>query len=859
MAELIIQLNLVILDLKVPAQLPPWNPATVAKPELDTTIMLPSYVLEIRDSITRAAIEYKIMRKANPLAATAEATIQRRADIDAIETPLVELMKDLSAPPSGTTAASMATHLDQLRDAYLKLSPASDPWSTGLRDAIHVIVPYRDAQAPLNPSIIRATDENKALGTIKGADVDAIRVNQETEVANRLIDVNTKFAVVYNRWADTRARLHRWLSVKAIDDALVAAQVPLAALNAASAVPRTSKTHTDSVMAILACAPDWTTFTASLAVIVDDFKVGGAAQISIDPAFKLSVESFLPLANIENLLPVRPALSALNPVIGSLSVSDPAITDAITAAVGIIAAPALIATTVATADQYRQFRNQWILDRITARVVDDARVATIDAKVTTVEAALKLLIDNCMAPQTATTEAASVTLAAALIVALTAVQVDVGTAMDPTITAAMTIPAIHPLLPALTALSAAEMATLAQHPIPVQDAIVKLNDSFGLMTEHWATVRSRLPAADTNPTRVDPLLAAVRDATNAMINVFVTPGRPASAADQVPGLKLTLIATFGTFSTGVAPLLISGNGNPHLARLETAINEINTGNRQFQPAPLSLLALAPVIAGFAEAQLSHQEVVLRVPVVAFVDKIKAMHLGYDAPRTRRFIGANRSLVAVDQLYQRMQSSAQTLLLCYVSQLALASHAESVKALAAFDVDLIAFQTAYMAARGIVNPPPAFVRLRAACRAIPPLIDVAMAFNPPYIPTESQRLIRPTTSASDVVQFGEVPGGNALGPVIIEAASEQELDRKLATMGVSSGMLYALVHDKPGDQVALRKAVAINLNANAPPDLQRQSADGKRGATGWLYHLIPLANGTYLKEFRDYIRPSLYNV
>jgi hypothetical protein len=803
------------------------------------------------------------MRAAAPLAASAETTIQRRNDIDAMEVPLVALQVALATLPVPlTTAAQTVVHIDQLLAAYMKVSPSgNDLWSNGVRDAIHVIVPYRDALAAIDPRISRATDDNKTLGTVKGADVDTIETNLEPAVADRLIDVNTRVSVAYARWSAVRLQLHRWLPIQGIDMTFIAAQAPLVALDAASMVPRDPATRAASIAAITAFITSWGAVTGSLTP-PDDFKVAGAPPIGINPDFKTDMETLLPGTVVAALLPIRPALPALDVTIDQLSTTPPdaAAELAITTAVDPIAGPILAATVAHTANQYDALRAQWAGMRILAGITADADVMRIDILVATAERELVALIANCkVAPQTAISEAASVTLAADLIIALGAVQVALGattvaTLAAATLAAAHAIPAIRPIVPMLRPPPPAAMVILALH-LTAATAVVTLFGSYANVVNLWATTRAAVPAArDLTPNDLE--FTAVRASVSATVDVFTAPGRTAAEADSVAGLKAAMDAALGTFRTNTGPLL-PGPG-PELAAFQAAIAAINTGPRLFVPAPLPPLgALAPLIISFNGTQVVHQEANVRAAVPVFVDAIRAAHTLY-AGGMRRILGARTLLVAADRLYQQMLAAGQLRLLCYESRPTRTLHTEASKARADFDAAHTAFCATAYTARGLVVAP-AFQHLGAAGQAIPPLMDVMLAANPSYALTESQRLIRTATTAVDVVQFGDTPGGNPQGPIVIEAASEQELDGKLAALGAHGGMLYALVHDAPGDQVALLKATAINLNANVPPALQKQQADGKRGATGWLYRLIPLANGSYLKEFRDYIRPSLYNV
>jgi len=69
-----------------------------------------------------------------------------------------------------------------------------------------------------------------------------------------------------------------------------------------------------------------------------------------------------------------------------------------------------------------------------------------------------------------------------------------------------------------------------------------------------------------------------------------------------------------------------------------------------------------------------------------------------------------------------------------------------------------------------------------------------------------------------------------------------------------------VVDKPGDMVALYKAIAINVGLSPPPDIKSKSADRTRGASGWLYEIVRTADSDiHALRLRTYIKSSEYAV
>lgn len=161
------------------------------------------------------------------------------------------------------------------------------------------------------------------------------------------------------------------------------------------------------------------------------------------------------------------------------------------------------------------------------------------------------------------------------------------------------------------------------------------------------------------------------------------------------------------------------------------------------------------------------------------------------------------------------------------------------------------------------------RAQAALAAIPPLkplpTGVARSVGPtnrPPLP-DSLRLIHyeqpPTETIGIVHDVSEIPAGTR-SDVVIEAQSAEALDAMVARLPESGPRLvYGLVVDRPGDHVALYKAVAICLKMRPPPAVEKQVASRKNAATGWLYDIVRFESGAYYSRLREYIKPELYAV
>jgi len=173
-----------------------------------------------------------------------------------------------------------------------------------------------------------------------------------------------------------------------------------------------------------------------------------------------------------------------------------------------------------------------------------------------------------------------------------------------------------------------------------------------------------------------------------------------------------------------------------------------------------------------------------------------------------------------------------------------------------------------------SPQPDWANFRTALTKVPDIDFVIFkrpattsaddVFDRPPL-TPSQRLIKykftPDVEAKFVKEV--IPGAH--GALVLEASSIEELDAKLARIPESKARIYGLVVDKPGDLVALYKAVAINIGNRMSVELETKQANVANAATGRLYTTTWMPNigssgrGAYYKEYRDLIKPALYAV
>jgi hypothetical protein len=160
------------------------------------------------------------------------------------------------------------------------------------------------------------------------------------------------------------------------------------------------------------------------------------------------------------------------------------------------------------------------------------------------------------------------------------------------------------------------------------------------------------------------------------------------------------------------------------------------------------------------------------------------------------------------------------------------------------------------------------RAQAALAAIPPLVPPSSGVartGPPVSPPlpDSARLIHyehpPTETigiARDVTEIVPTPGTD----VVIEAKTTAGLEAMIARLpDAGPRVVYGLVVDRPGDMVALYKAVAICLKMRPPPSVESKVADRKNAATGWLYDILRFESGAHYSRLREYIKPELYAV
>jgi hypothetical protein len=161
---------------------------------------------------------------------------------------------------------------------------------------------------------------------------------------------------------------------------------------------------------------------------------------------------------------------------------------------------------------------------------------------------------------------------------------------------------------------------------------------------------------------------------------------------------------------------------------------------------------------------------------------------------------------------------------------------------------------------------AVARARTALVAIPILTAPGappLRQAPSSMLTESQKLINydapPTEGFSVVRDVTAIPAGSHTD-FVVEASSTASLEEMVGRLPATGGrMLYGLVVDRPGDMIALYKAVAICLKLRPPPEVAAKVADRKNAATGWLYDIVRFESGAHYTRLHEYIKPELYAV
>jgi hypothetical protein len=132
---------------------------------------------------------------------------------------------------------------------------------------------------------------------------------------------------------------------------------------------------------------------------------------------------------------------------------------------------------------------------------------------------------------------------------------------------------------------------------------------------------------------------------------------------------------------------------------------------------------------------------------------------------------------------------------------------------------------------------------------------------PTMLNDEQKLINyavPPVAVYSLVQTADAVPVGSHTDFVIEAGTRETLERMKFPSG--GRQLYGLVIDKPGDMVALYKAVAINIGLNPPPDIKSKSADRTKGASGWLYDIVRAADSDiHALRLRTYIKSSEYAV
>jgi len=388
-------------------------------------------------------------------------------------------------------------------------------------------------------------------------------------------------------------------------------------------------------------------------------------------------------------------------------------------------------------------------------------------------------------------------------------------------------------------------AVTAHHTQPVADALIRLRNTYRTLRGDYTTHLNSLPlGTDPDPVidrskRVSafeaPLLAAIDTYTTAA---------SAATADRAAANKRALTDALAAI------------GDPAwqwLAPLQDAIDAL----LPIVPPPLAHVNAA--ITGFnpAIATLVHAHPPSTVDAVrATVAAADALGAVYRQGDNRKNKGARGELAATDRDLLALEDAVAAVIADYTAPLTAMSPAQSATNLAQLQQAYNAFSRWYAPALVIQNVEAAFKRIAPIPVESIPNPDGVFAAKPL---TASQRLIRLATVPDEEVNFSKTVSASARGAVVLEAASEAELDVKLARTPDVAARLYGLVVDKPGDIIALYKAVAINIGARTADEVEAKKADVAKAATGRLYTTFHLPTGGYYKQFRDYIKPTLYAV
>lgn len=416
-----------------------------------------------------------------------------------------------------------------------------------------------------------------------------------------------------------------------------------------------------------------------------------------------------------------------------------------------------------------------------------------------------------------------------------------------------------------------DASSVGGHNWADNSAVTEVFNTYVALTAWWRAWAAResqasypggLPAA----LRAGQQLASMSAHVDSLIDAFIVPsvpgtgGWPAAAADQCAQALLALNAAYIRFNANVAlpPGFFGG-----LFGATTAWDAFRDAVNAAPQIRLPDLVIPPLLNPRTLATLPGLVYQHPPPTVKGIQDLAVEYNRFyrmygiaGAPTVRERVRNTGNSSRVEPVLDQATASLVALVTLYANPKTDTSPADSVAAIATALADVTTLA-------GVLSPRPGSGladRLVAQLGRIPPIIQLpyeGATISKPL--TASQRLIHLTATPDVEAHFSKEVAPTARGVLVLEVASESELDAKLARAPDVAARLYGLVVDQPGDLVALYKAVAINIGTLTPADIKSKRADVARAATGWLYTATRLPTGGYFKQFRDYVKPALYDV
>jgi len=418
-----------------------------------------------------------------------------------------------------------------------------------------------------------------------------------------------------------------------------------------------------------------------------------------------------------------------------------------------------------------------------------------------------------------------------------------------------------------------DFSAVGRHTRADDTAVTAVCDTFIAFMAWWATALTRsnpaqypggLPAALQVSQQMATLPALVDD----LIDSYRVPpvpgsGWPAAVADQCARALIAINTAYGRFAALYVPPargLLGGlfGAAPPWTAFENAVAAVP----QIAPPPLVQPPLLNIrtLGTLPGLVYQHSQPTVRsiLGLAGELNRFYPLYAGHGlaGPRTVRIqLRDAGNLDAAETAIATAVASLVALVAQYVNPRSEASPADSAAAAATAlaDFNTLALVLAPGPAAGLADR---LVILLGRIQPVTPLGYEGVASKPL---TTSQRLIHLTSTPDIEAHFSKEVSPAAHGALVLEAASESELDAKLARAPDVAARLYGLVVDKPGDLVALYKAVAINIGVRTTAEIKSKRADVANAATGRLYTATRLPTGGYYKQFRDYVKPALYDV